>query len=157
MPEIQFRRLLHSDNGIRPRTLYLGKDAGELGFGQARRQVLVVDDEAGVRTVTARMLTDAGYQVHEAASGRDALRFLESHPETALAIVDIVMPEMDGITLAVRMAKVVPACRVLLMSGYRPDKLGSPEIVSRFSLLLKPFSEDDLAKQVRLALRTTDQ
>jgi CheY-like chemotaxis protein len=66
--------------------------------------LLVVDDEAAPRSVTARMLMTAGYLVLTAASGDEALRILRDNPSRAvqLVIADLSMPAMGGVELANR-------------------------------------------------------
>jgi CheY-like chemotaxis protein len=118
--------------------------------------VLVVDDETSSRTVTARMLRDAGFQVHEAASGKEALKYVIQHPEIRLAVVDIVMPEMNGVTLATQLPNIAPACQVILMTGYTPEGLGLGHLVSRYPLLVKPFDPAELKAKVRDVLRIGD-
>jgi PAS domain S-box-containing protein len=62
-----------------------------------RRTLLVVDDEADVRTVAVEILKEAGYRVEEAASGAEALAILDDRVPIELAVVDYAMPRMSGI------------------------------------------------------------
>jgi DNA-binding response OmpR family regulator len=63
---------------------------------QTSDHVLVVDDDASIRTMLAYVFDDAGYDVVEAADGREALDLLRSAPP-ALMILDLMMPEVDGV------------------------------------------------------------
>ncbi|HEY7481194.1 MAG TPA: response regulator [Gemmatimonadales bacterium] len=112
--------------------------------------MLVVDDDRGVRRLTARMLRAEGYRVVEAESGAEALRLLESEPGIRLLLTDIVMPEMHGLELAEQVLARLPQLRVLLMTGHAPElaaQLGMRE--ERLPVLLKPFSKEQLSAKVR--------
>jgi CheY-like chemotaxis protein len=79
--------------------------------------VLVADDEPGIREVLCECLEDSGYRVIAAANGAEALNAFESQ-QPDLIISDVVMPEMDGITLLKRLRPQHPDMRAILMSGY---------------------------------------
>jgi two-component system, cell cycle sensor histidine kinase and response regulator CckA len=81
--------------------------------------ILVADDEDGLRTAAARMLTGAGYHVLTATNGREALDIAQRHhgPIHAL-LTDVVMPRMNGPELAQSLQHHRPATPVLYMSGY---------------------------------------
>lgn len=86
-----------------------------------------------------RVLEEAGYAVLAAASPRDALELAGLHPhEIVLLLTDVRMPQMDGVELAARFARIVPGARVLLMSGYHDLR----EIVH--PLIAKPFTPAEL-------------
>jgi CheY-like chemotaxis protein len=120
---------------------------------QSRVTVMVVDDnEQGLR-VTARMLRDEGYHVIEAHSAEQALERLAETGEVQVVLTDIAMPGgMDGIELAEQVLAVAPWRRVVLMSGYARvfPQLGTAGF--RLPLLIKPFSADQLALQIREVL-----
>jgi CheY-like chemotaxis protein len=61
--------------------------------------ILIVDDDAVIRESVSFLLEDEGYCVHAAAGGRQALALLERIPRPGLALVDLRMPEMDGVEL----------------------------------------------------------
>jgi CheY-like chemotaxis protein len=61
-----------------------------------RRPILVVDDDADIRSTIADILGDAGYAVQAAANGREALDLLKTSPVPALILLDLMMPELDG-------------------------------------------------------------
>ncbi|MGE0814074.1 MAG: response regulator [Vicinamibacterales bacterium] len=62
-------------------------------------KALVVDDSRAIRSILVKMLTELGYQAAEARHGREALIYLQSHPDTHIALVDWNMPEMNGLEL----------------------------------------------------------
>jgi len=115
--------------------------------------VLVVDDDRGVRRLTARMLRAQGYQVLEAGTGMEALHTLKSDPSIRLVVTDIVMPEMHGLDLADRALALTPQVGIVLMTGHAhelTDQLEARD--SRIPLLLKPFTAEQLVAKVRDAL-----
>jgi two-component system cell cycle sensor histidine kinase/response regulator CckA len=112
--------------------------------------VLVVDDDRGVRRLTARMLRTEGYKVLEAGSGVEALQTLESDPSVRLLVTDIVMPEMDGLSLADRALAKVPHLRVVLMTGHAPELAAQlKRRDSPLPVLHKPFTAEQLLGKVR--------
>lgn len=118
-----------------------------------RPTVLVVDDDTRVRRLTARMLEEEGYQVVEAESGQEALRRLKGDAAIRVVVTDVVMPEMDGLALADRVLGLSPERRVVLMTGHAPELLGRMGLrTSRLPLLMKPFTVDQLVRQVEKAL-----
>ncbi len=81
--------------------------------------LLLVEDEAAVRSSARRLLERQGYSVLEARHGADALRIVEeSGRPIDLVVTDLVMPEMGGKELAERLRAHRPGLKVLFMSGY---------------------------------------
>ena len=114
-----------------------------------RVQVLVVEDEPGVRELITRTLTRAGREVVTAAGAQAALTALNSHPNITLMLVDIVLPSMAGYDLAAEVRKLSPDVRVVFMSGFAHDALRHP---SRDGFLSKPFTPEALIAVVDKAL-----
>ena len=109
-----------------------------------KRTILVVDDEAAVRSLTARILEERGYSVIEAGNGADALALLESKAEPIdLVISDVVMPHFDGLELARCIEIMVHPPPILLMSGWALSRL---ELERPF--LVKPFDAHELLAAV---------
>jgi two-component system cell cycle sensor histidine kinase/response regulator CckA len=113
--------------------------------------VLLVEDDAAVRGLAARILHDRGYRVLEASNGREALRIAQEFDgEIHLILTDVVMPEMGGPELVVQIRQVRPAAKVLFVSGYaREDIVQHGLLDSNSALLLKPFTPESLARKVR--------
>src|SRR5439155_4060653 len=116
--------------------------------------VLVVDDEEQIRNTLRGVLADEGFEVIEAADGRQALDLLQRTPPR-LAIVDVWMPEVDGIELVERMRMQSPGVPIIVISGHgtiepavRVIRLGA------FDFLVKPFPLDALLNVVGRALGT---
>lgn len=112
-----------------------------------RATILVVEDEDSVRSLTARMLQSAGYEVLVAADASEALMTLWGTPiQIDLVVSDVRMPGMDGETLARLIAAHEPTCKFVFISGYP----GSHTLPG--PLLPKPFQVDDLLGVIRVAL-----
>jgi UDP-3-O-[3-hydroxymyristoyl] N-acetylglucosamine deacetylase len=114
--------------------------------------ILVVDDEAQIRNTLRGVLSDEGFDVLEAENGRAALEVLAKQ-KPRLAIVDIWMPEVDGIELVQRMRTKAPRVPIIVISGH-----GTIETAVRvirdgaFDFLEKPFQLDALLRVVGRAL-----
>ncbi|BDA85085.1 signal transduction histidine kinase [Aureimonas sp. SA4125] len=113
--------------------------------------ILLVEDEDHVRAGNVRALKMRGYEVHEAASGVEALDVMEQlEGRIDLVVSDVVMPEMDGPTLLREMRKARPDLKFIFVSGYAEDAFAKnlPE-GEKFGFLAKPFSLRDLAIAVK--------
>jgi two-component system cell cycle sensor histidine kinase/response regulator CckA len=108
--------------------------------------ILAVDDEPLVRTLVATVLEENGFDVLTADCGARAIAaFHESASEIDLLISDIVMPGMDGPSLAAQLLAERPELKVILMSGYcAPEQLDHG-----YEFLPKPFSLPDMLARVR--------
>jgi UDP-3-O-[3-hydroxymyristoyl] N-acetylglucosamine deacetylase len=114
--------------------------------------ILVVDDEANIRHTLRGVLADEGYEVVEASNGRMALDLLE-HSVPRLAIVDIWMPEIDGVELVQRMRRQVPSVPIIVISGHGTIETAVRVVrMGAFDFLEKPFDMDVLLKVVGRAL-----
>lgn len=112
--------------------------------------VLIVDDEPSIVDTLALIFQAAGFATAAAYNGEDALEIAEFTPPDLL-LSDVVMPSMNGIELARRMIKLVPDCRILLLSGQAEavdlmaDSGGSRD---RFIILAKPIAPLELLAEV---------
>jgi PAS domain S-box-containing protein len=112
--------------------------------------LLLVEDEAAVRAMAARMLRQQGYTILEAGDGRAALQVAASYPEPIqLLLTDVVMPEMSGVALAEQLTAARPGLRVLLMSGYTDGAIATTEPTNTWPRLQKPFTRRALVDAVR--------
>lgn len=120
-------------------------------------RVLLVDDHREHRAMTRELLDLCGYQVLEAPGGPEALDLLE-HLDFDVLLTDLVMPGMDGIELADRIAELrrerdLPAVAVLFMSVDNDFRNLRRRIVDGGTAFLrKPFSAAELAEALRAAL-----
>lgn len=111
------------------------------------RTVLVVDDEELLRQYMARVIADEGYRVFVAGDGLEALALFHiGAPPIDLVITDVLMPGMDGVELAQRLAIQAPAPQVMFVTGGH----GLPHLPG--PVLWKPFPADDLRVLVRRLL-----
>lgn len=115
---------------------------------QAGNLILVVDDEPGVRAVTAGFLRRAGYDVVEASSGQDSLAVVEKNPAIALVVMDVMMPGMNGNEAARRIQQLRPNLPVLFVTGYTDLGL----LPAGVTVLHKPYTRDALLADVRAML-----
>ncbi|MBI3569362.1 MAG: PAS domain S-box protein [Gemmatimonadetes bacterium] len=117
--------------------------------------ILLVEDEAAVRTLMVIVLESAGYRVLEASDGIDALRqFEEQAGSIDLLFTDIVMPAgVGGRELARQLQERKPSLRVILTSGYSADSAGAELVLgARQRFLPKPSSMDEILATVRRSL-----
>jgi len=122
-----------------------------------RQLVLVAEDEEAVRRGTVSMLEELGYAVLEAESGVEALEKIDSHPEIALLITDVVMPGMNGRQLADEAAKRRPDLRVLFSTGYTRNAIVHHGTLDPgVHLINKPFTLGTLARKIMTLLGPQD-
>ena len=118
--------------------------------------ILVVDDEDNIRQTLRGVLADEGFEVLEARDGRRALELLE-HTVPRLAIVDVWMPEVDGIELVKRMRARAPSVPIIVISGHGTIETAVRVIrLGAFDFLEKPFQLDALLNVVGRALGDRD-
>ncbi len=120
----------------------------------AGQKVLVVEDEAMIRSNVSECLQQLGYGVLEAENGEAALQLCSKHQgEIDLVLTDLVMPGISGHQLAGELAQRHPEIKMLFMSGYTEDSAARRDILLKGSAFLqKPFSVGDLSNAVQQAL-----
>jgi len=116
--------------------------------------VLLVEDEAMVRTVAERALTRQGYTVLTANNGEEALEIVNRGEPIHLLISDVVMPIMDGPTMVREARKTRPELPILFMSGYAEEQLRKSIDIDNVAFLPKPFSVQELSEAARKVLAT---
>lgn len=128
--------------------------AGEVSSGPAEGTILLAEDEPSLRMLVQEVLGRAGYRVLAAEDGEEALAVSRNHGGTVdLLVTDIVMPNLGGRELAVRLLEERPGVRVLFMSGYPDDARELGDLAgSTGDLLRKPFPLRELVERVRAAL-----
>ena len=104
---------------------------------------LVVDDDELMRGCVAEMLSDMGHEVILADDGLEALLvFRAMRAEICLAVMDVLMPRMDGVAAAQVMKASDPAFKIILMSGQAPPAAQADAFIS------KPFSRQAFTETV---------
>ena len=112
-------------------------------------KVLLVEDDSAVRTLTQRMLRDAGFIVHAAADAYEALTVAGPDCAGLAAVVtDVIMPGMGGRDLVHELRARCPGLRVLYISGYLDIDVQRLELDAQTRLLAKPFSRDALLRHL---------
>lgn len=115
--------------------------------------VLVVDDDASVLFASRRILAKFGYTVLEAPGGEEALQVVREHaPRIDVVLTDMRMPGMDGPTLASRLVTLLPAVRIVFMSGYADGLVEQELKVPGRAFLAKPFTVEQLTETLARVL-----
>jgi DNA-binding NtrC family response regulator len=117
--------------------------------------ILVVDDTPAVRGLVARLLSNAGHAVTQAANGKEALRAV-NFSEFDLVVTDIVMPEMEGLELIRSLHDIDPKLKIIGMSGggrgTAEDYLTLAKTFGAKATLQKPFDNDEFLNTVSAVL-----
>jgi two-component system cell cycle sensor histidine kinase/response regulator CckA len=114
--------------------------------------ILVADDEEMVLNFVGLVLKKAGFGVLPAPGGAAALKLVAQRPEPPdLALLDIVMPHMDGPRLCRSLRDLYPNLRVLFMSGYNEEEVNRRcgGGIMDADLIKKPFTATELLSRVR--------
>jgi len=115
-------------------------------------RVLLVEDEDMVRAVASRALTRAGYTVTAASDGDEGLEIVKRGEEFDLVVSDVVMPVMDGPSMAREIRKLRPDLPMLFMSGYAEEQLRNEIDMANVQFLPKPFSVQQISDKVGAVL-----
>ncbi|MFN3659220.1 MAG: response regulator [Pseudolabrys sp.] len=116
--------------------------------------VLLVEDEVLISNLVAEQLSESGFEVHEAATADEALRYIESGGAIDVLVTDVNLPgDIDGRELAARVRAQRPEIPVVYASGrYQPWDIGP--LVPRSVFMSKPYDPADVCK---LVARLTEQ
>jgi two-component system, NtrC family, nitrogen regulation response regulator NtrX len=114
--------------------------------------ILIVDDEEAIRTSLRSILEDEGYDVAVASNGKEALRVYTTDPPD-LMMLDIWMPEMDGLETLRRVKEFVPTAPVMMMSGHGSIETAVKAIkLGAYDYIEKPLSLENVTLRVKHAL-----
>jgi CheY-like chemotaxis protein len=119
------------------------------------RRILLVDDEAPLRSALAKVMEQHGFAVTAVPSAPDALRELDATAFDVL-VSDVVMPTMSGVQLAAHVRADRPNLPIVLMSGYSDELAGLGVDAPLTRLLRKPFTHRELLAAVDALLADTD-
>ena len=129
----------------------LGKaEASEWSSGG---KLLLVEDEDMVRAVAERALVRAGYAVTAKADGDEGLAAIREGGEFDLVVSDVVMPAMDGPSMARAIREIRPELPILFMSGYAEEQLRRDIDIENMHFLAKPFSVQQINDKVSAILQ----
>ncbi|MGC9366312.1 MAG: response regulator [bacterium] len=119
------------------------------GKGQT---ILLVDDDEIVRQTTSKMLENLGYNVFRASGGIEAKKIFQENMEIIeLAIIDLIMPEIDGLGVAEQIKEINPDIKIIFLSGYHYDRRIND---SPYMVISKPFNLTSLARAVEKTLES---
>jgi len=120
--------------------------------------ILVVDDEPMIAYSLPIILRRAGYESSSVSNAEDALLFIAANP-VSLLLTDVMMPGMDGISLAKKIRQSHPACKILLFSG-NANTLNLMEASRKegynFEIMAKPMDPRDLVVKIASLLGQRD-
>ncbi|MFH1117444.1 MAG: response regulator [Pseudomonadota bacterium] len=114
-------------------------------------RVLIVDDEQRFRTTMSKLLGTRGLDAVTAGTGLDALDIMRGR-SFDVAIVDVKMPEMNGVDLLSEMKEADPTIEVIIMTAYA--SLDTAKVIlarGAYDYMLKPYDIDELVEKIRAA------
>jgi PAS domain S-box-containing protein len=116
--------------------------------------ILLVDDEPDIVLALQDLLEADGHQIDVASTGVTALESVKNHSHSVV-ILDVKLPDMDGLLVLEMMAKVVPGLPIIILSSYTTlDSVTGPlEELGAFAYLHKPINRSEIRTTVRQALR----
>ena len=117
-----------------------------------KERILVVDDEPSIRKYLQTLLEVDGYEVFTVSSGKEALERLETGERPDFIILDVLMPEMDGVEATARVKTASPDTRVLILTSFGEDeKVFAAIRAGAQGYLLKDIHPGELVTAVRQA------
>ena len=120
------------------------------GAGEA---ILIVDDMAEQRTITARMLSDLGYIVHTAESGEAAVAFLQAQCVDLILLDMIMEPGIDGLETYRRILKMHPNQKAIIVSGFsESERVKDAQKLGAGAYIKKPYTIENLGLAIRAEL-----
>ncbi len=125
-------------------------------------KILVADDEADlevlIRQKFRQKIRDQKYTFVFAINGVDALKKMEEHPDIAIILSDINMPEMDGLTLLTKLNELSPLSRTVMVSAYGDmDNIRTAMNRGAFDFVTKPVNFEDLEVTMEKTIRHVNQ
>ncbi len=112
------------------------------------KKILVIDDELIIRVSCERTLAPEGYEIRLAASGKECLEFLEKE-SFALILLDVKMPDMDGIEVLKKIKKRWPEVKIIIITGYSSVETAVRALrLGAYNYIEKPFTPETLLTAV---------
>ena len=111
-------------------------------------RILLAEDDDSMRVYLVRALEKSGYSVVACDRGTIALDHVQTGERFDLLLTDIVMPEMDGIELAQKVAIEAPDMRIMFITGFSAVTLRAGQALPQAKVLSKPFHLRDLVLEV---------
>lgn len=114
----------------------------------SKPRILICDDEPGVRE-SLKLILDREYELAYATNGQEALEHLRRH-EADLAILDIKMPQLNGLEALQALKRLRPTLRILMITGYESSDVASEAIqLGADDYLTKPFEREKVREKVQ--------
>jgi len=127
----------------------LGEAVAEKWLAPGSGRVLVVEDDAEVRSIASGILRKQGYDVLEASDHKQALEHLQEGPKIDLLFTDVVLPNgKNGVEIAKQARRLDPEVKVLFTSGYTENAVLGDEFETDAHLLAKPYRKNELLEKV---------
>ncbi len=125
-------------------------------------KILVADDEADLETLIRQKfrqkIRDKHYEFVFAINGKDALEKMQKHPDIAIVLSDINMPEMDGLTLLTHLNDANPLTKTVMVSAYGDmDNIRTAMNRGAFDFITKPVNFDDLDLTIQKTIKYVTQ
>lgn len=120
-----------------------------------RKTILVVEDEALVRMMTADLLDELGYAVIAVDDAKSAIATLQARDDVDLLLTDIGLPDIDGWTLAESARRLRPSLPVLFATGYGEDP--KRQMAPGTAIIIKPFDTLSLTKALQELIETGER
>ena len=115
--------------------------------------ILIAEDDKAVREFVSRALRQNGHDVTAVGDGQQALDVLKENHEFEMLLADIVMPQVDGIALALKVSKDYPGLPILLMTGYAAECQRAHNLDALIhDVITKPFTLKEICQAVNVAL-----
>ena len=119
--------------------------------GKVKKRILIIDDDNEVRSLLSRTLSQAGFEVFTVGSGEEGTRLCRQQ-SMDLVIVDMIMPEKDGLETLMEIRRSSPNCRIIAMSGAPRTNVMDPLSVAlklgAVASLAKPFTPNEFLQYV---------
>jgi two-component system response regulator PilR (NtrC family) len=122
-----------------------------------RARILVIDDDKGIRESLETVLKEEGYEVDVAENGHEAIQKSQANYYN-LALVDLRLPDMDGLKLLTEMMETVPKVVKIIITGY-PSLQNAIEAVNLGAdgYMVKPYKMEDMLRTIKENLRKQEE
>lgn len=114
--------------------------------------ILIIEDDTSVRRLLVQVLEEAGYEIYEAANGRQGLERFHDRPAD-LVITDLEMPEMNGLEVILELTCAFLDIKVIAMSGSSADDLQKARLIGARQTFSKPLDLHALIHAVQYELQ----
>lgn len=121
-------------------------------MSQDNRTILIIDDEKGVGDILKKVLAQDGYDVHSVTRGEDGIKFINGR-DVHLVILDIKMPEMDGIEVLQKIQETKKNIVVIMLTAYGTLNTAREAMkLGAYDYITKPFDNEFVKEMVREGL-----